>query len=150
MPGARGRAVSAVELTLLDVTLEFLSAGLAAGALDLRGGGLRGGRWSLDLQARRPALRLRAVEYVPGVRVSGEVLRFGTRKERARLRVEGPGAPNGTLTIERGRITGRLAGKRVSATVPGAGGASAAAGRSASRAELARLARRLSQRPRVR
>ena len=149
--GARGRAISAVELTLLDVTLEFLSAGLTADTLNLRGGGLRGGQWSLNLGARRPALRLRRVEYLPGVRVTGAVLNFGGRKEGARLRVEGPGAPNGVLLIERGRITGRLGGRRVSAEVPGAGDASASrAAWSTSRAELVRLGRRLVRRPRLR
>ena len=149
--GTRGRAISAVELTLLDVTLEFLSAGLTAAGLDLRGGGLRGGRWSLNQGARRPTLRLRQVEYLPGVRVSGAVLNFGGRTERARLRIEGPGAPNGVLAIERGRITGRLGGRRVSAKVPGAGDASASrAAWSTSRAELVRLGRRLARRPRLR
>ena len=149
--GDRGRAISAVELTLLDVTLEFLSAGLTAAALDLRGGGLRGGWWSLNQGARRPTLRLRQVEYLPGVRVSGAVLNFGGRTERARLRVEGPGAPNGVLAIERGRITGRLGGRPVSAKVPGAGAARASrAAWSTSRAELVRLGRRLARRPRLR
>jgi pimeloyl-ACP methyl ester carboxylesterase len=111
--GARGRTVSAVELTLLDVTISLASASLTGPSAKLRGGGLRGGRWSVNLQADPPVLRLRRVEYVPGVHVSGAVRRFGGRREEAHLRVTGRGAPNGVLRITREGITGRLGGKPV-------------------------------------
>jgi pimeloyl-ACP methyl ester carboxylesterase len=149
VPGPRGRAISAVELTLFDVTVEFLSSVLASDRLDLRGGGLRGGRWSLDLGERRPTLELRAVEYLPGVRVSGEVRNVGTRREQASLRVFGPSTPDGALRIGRGSITGHLGGERVRTGAPGA--ATAAGARTTiTRSELVRLARGLARRPPLR
>jgi pimeloyl-ACP methyl ester carboxylesterase len=149
--GERGRAISAVELTLFDVTVELLSSALVGDSLDLHGGGLRGGHWSVDLGARRPVLRMQAVEYMPGVRVSGTVRALGTRRERAGLRVSGPGAPDGVLRIGRKWIAGRLGGKPVRSRVRGlAAATAAAAGWKVSRADLLRMARRLAQRPRLR
>jgi hypothetical protein len=152
VPGRRGRAISAAELTIFDVTVEFLSTVLAAQDLNLRGGGLRGGRWTLNLNASRPVLRLYSVEYLPGVRVSGSVSRIGTRRERATLRLSGPRTPDGVLRAGRRFIVGTLDGQRVRARLPGAS-ASAASAAPASRAERARmlrLARRLAERPRLR
>jgi pimeloyl-ACP methyl ester carboxylesterase len=145
VPGLRGRAVNAVELTLFDVTVEYLSSALSGQTLDLRGGGLRGGRWSLDLNARRPVLRLKGVEYMPGVRVSGTVQRVGTRREHSILHVYGPRTPDGVLVIGRKRIAGRLGGKVISAPAPNltASGAST----EVSRQDLLRVAGRLAQRP---
>ena len=145
VPGVRGRAVNAVELTLFDVTVEYLSGVLSGQTLDLRGGGLRGGRWTLNLNARKPVLRLRGVEYMPGVLVSGEVRRLGSRREHSILRVYGPRTPDGVLVIGRKRIAGRLGGKVVAAPAPNLTASAARAG--ASREDLMRLARRLAQRP---
>jgi pimeloyl-ACP methyl ester carboxylesterase len=149
VPGVRGRAISAVELTLFDVTVEFLSSLLAGDSLAVRGGGLRGGRWSLDLNMRRPTLELHAVEYLPGVRVSGEVRALGTRRQRALLTVSGPRTPDGVLRIGREVISGELGGERVRTRAPGAASA-AAAGSAVTGAELTRLARRLAERPLLR
>jgi hypothetical protein len=149
--GERGRAISAVELTLFDVTVELLSTALAGNSLDLHGGGLRGGRWSVNLDARRPVLRMHAVEFMPGVRVTGTVRALGTRRERSRLRVSGPRTPDGVLRIGRKWITGRLGGRPVRSRVrAAAAGTAAAAGPQVSRAQLLRMAPRLAQRPRLR
>lgn len=150
VPGVRGRAISAAELTLFDVSVEFLSTALASPTLDLRGGGLRGGRWSVDLAKRRPVLRLAEVEYLPGVRVSGLVRALGTRREVSRLRLSGPGTPDGELRFEGRSISGHLGGLAVDARVAGRAAAAARAGSTAARAELMRAGLRLAQRSRVR
>ena len=148
--GRRGQAINAAQLTLFDVTLEFVSTVLAAENLDLHGGGLRGGRWSLNLNARDPVLRLDQVEYLPGVRVTGTLRKVGTRREHATLRLSGPRTPDGLLRIGPKWITGRLDGKRVRSRVPGASASaaavgstghpgSAAAGRPSARAQAAAL-----------
>jgi len=134
------------------VTVEFLSTVLAAPDLDLRGGGLRGGRWTVNLADERPVLRLYGVEYLPGVRVSGTVRGIGTRRERSDLRLSGPRTPDGVLQIGRKWITGRLDGKPVRSRVPGSRSSASAAvagPRSpVTRAQLLRFARRLADRPR--
>ena len=84
--GARGRAINAVQLTVLDVTLESLSSLFATSKLKLHGGGLRGGRWWVNLGGRNPFLRMRRIEFLPGVFVSGTVHRLGTRRELSTLR----------------------------------------------------------------
>ena len=47
--GQRGEAINALELTLFDVTVEFLSTLISANDNTVHGGGLRGGRWALKL-----------------------------------------------------------------------------------------------------
>jgi len=144
--GARGKTVSAVELTVLDVTISLASASLTGPQDALRGGGLRGGRWSVNLEAPSPVLRLEEVEYLPGIRVSGAVRSFGRRGEEARLRVTGGGAPNGVLRITRERITGRLGGKPVRAELRSAR-AQAARSTFDSRVLLGAVKRRLRHAP---
>jgi pimeloyl-ACP methyl ester carboxylesterase len=100
--GARGRTLRALELTLDDVAfgLQLSRTG--------RGGGLRGG--SFERGARWP--RLRAVQYVPGVRISGR----SDARGRLVLHILGRAASPGTLLVSRdGRVRGRLAGRRVAA-----------------------------------
>ncbi len=143
-PGVRGRAMSAAQLTQLDVTLEFVSAAFSGVSLDLRGGGLRGGRWSLNLDAKRPLLRLEQVEYLPGVVVTGTVYGIGTRRERSVLRLSGPRTPDGVLRIGLRSVTGRLGGRPLHAR-PGTA-AAASAGRRLSSARLLRLARQATRR----
>ncbi|HKH18205.1 MAG TPA: hypothetical protein VKA57_11815, partial [Solirubrobacteraceae bacterium] len=103
LSGRVGRTVSAIDATLdwLDFALSP-ALGQPAG-----GGGLRGGSFRLG---RR--LSLREVAVVPGVRVSGKELRGGA----LRLRVRGGPAARGTVRVSRrGRLTGRLGGRRVTA-----------------------------------
>jgi pimeloyl-ACP methyl ester carboxylesterase len=149
VPGRRGQAINAAELTLFDVTIEFLSTVLAAQSLDLHGGGLRGGHWSLNLNKRDPVLRLSRVEYLPGVRVTGVVRKFGTRRERSVLRLFGPRTPDGVLRFSPKRITGRLGGKPVRVRLERDSASAASARSTLTHAEALHLARRLAHRPRV-
>jgi len=114
LAGKVGQTVSAV-----DATLDFVDFALSP-AIDFtgRGGGLRGGSYRLK---RR--LSLRGVVVVPGVRVSGRQLRSGALA----LRVGGSAAAHGRVEVSRrGRLTGRLGGRRVRAQlangVPGQSG----------------------------
>jgi pimeloyl-ACP methyl ester carboxylesterase len=96
LPDATGRTLAAVRLTLDDVAF--------AGSVADEGGGLRGGsyRWSGG------HARLRALEAVDGVRLSGRP---------ARLRVAGP--VSGTVRLAGGRLRGRLGGRKVSLNLRG-------------------------------
>ena len=148
--GARGRAINAVQLTVLDVTLESLSALFASSNLKLHGGGLRGGRWWVNLGGRSPFLRMRRIEFLPGVFVSGTVHRLGSRRELSTLRLSGPRTPDGNLRIGRKTITGVLGGRPVRSRVLGASAAASAAGPAVDRDELVRALLRLGKRPRLR
>jgi len=100
--GGPGRTLRALELTLDDVAFA-----LQLSSSD-RGGGLRGG--SFIAGDRWP--RLRSLEYVPGVRVSGR----SDRKGRLVLRLSGEAASGGTISLARnGQIRGRLGGRPISA-----------------------------------
>jgi hypothetical protein len=113
-PGLRGRALSALSLTLQDVAEDAVSELiLDLGDPDLaRGGGLRAGRYRLD---GRGTLHLHGVAFVPGLRVSGRLVRFTGRRQRGRLRVSGPATPDGRLSVNGRRVSGRLGGVRVGA-----------------------------------
>jgi pimeloyl-ACP methyl ester carboxylesterase len=102
VPGIRGRAAGAVALTLADAADDALSV--------IPGGGLRGGTYRLG---NGGALRLKRLSYVPGVRVSGVVRRFGARSQRGAVRVSGPRGARGLLRIRGLRFSGRLGGRRV-------------------------------------
>jgi hypothetical protein len=117
VPGRRGRAVRAVEVTLFDVAEDLLGELLTSGSLRLGGGGLRDGRWSIDFEARRTPLALRGVVVVPGVRVTGMVRDFGRRRQSARLRLSGPATPDGLLELDGKEVRGRLGGTRVRGTI---------------------------------
>ena len=100
--GGPGRTLRALELTLDDVAFAL------ALSSKVGGGGLRGG--SFIGGAHWP--RLRSVEYVPGVRVSGRPNKSG----RLVMRISGEAASRGTVVLARdGRIRGRLGGRRVAA-----------------------------------
>jgi len=105
-PGLTGKAGQTV--SAIDATLDFVDFALSP-AIDFqgRGGGLRGGSYRLG---RR--LTLSEVVVVPGVRVSGRELHSGGM----RLRVAGSAAAHGRIEVSRrGRLRGRLGGRRVRA-----------------------------------
>jgi pimeloyl-ACP methyl ester carboxylesterase len=112
--GVRGRALTALALTLRDVGEDTLTRFIFDERdPDLaRGGGLRAGRYRLDGDNR---LHLANVTFVPGVRVSGFVRRFGAQRQSGRLRVAG--AVDGVLSLRGRRVSGRLRGKRVRAVL---------------------------------
>jgi hypothetical protein len=95
-------------VSAVDATLDWLDFALSpALGQPARGGGLRGGTYRLG---RR--LSVRGVVVVPGVRVSGNELRGGA----LRLRVRGGEAAHGRVHVtRRGRLTGRLGGRRIAA-----------------------------------
>jgi pimeloyl-ACP methyl ester carboxylesterase len=103
LAGLPGRTLGAVQLTRYDALVQWLGHALDGGR---RAGGLRGG----TITATKGGVRLRRVQYVPGVIVSGTMADDGP----ARLRISGPAAANGRLTFRQsGRVTGRLGGRRV-------------------------------------
>lgn len=99
--GKRGRTVKAVDLTIHDIIDE----------LDLfyaERGGLRGGRFNFSSDGDTV---LRALVYVPGVKISGRIDSFSFQ---GTLRVSGSKASKGTLRIGRGGVvTGTLDGRAV-------------------------------------
>jgi len=112
--GVRGRALTALALTLRDVGEDTLTRFIFDERdPDLaRGGGLRAGRYRLDGDNR---LHLANVTFVPGVRVSGFVRRFGAQRQSGRLRLRG--AVDGVLSLRGRRVSGRLRGERVRAVL---------------------------------
>jgi pimeloyl-ACP methyl ester carboxylesterase len=116
VPGARGRVLAAIELTLRDVGDDALTAPIVDPEdPDLaRGGGLRAGSYRVDVAL---TLRLRRLAFVPGVRLTGRVESFfRSRRRRGRIRVlGGRGVPSGVVTIRGTRVRGTLGGRRVSA-----------------------------------
>jgi pimeloyl-ACP methyl ester carboxylesterase len=132
--GRRGRALTALALTLRDVLEDSLTSLI----LDLndpdlsRGGGLRGGHYRV---AGNGTVTLHAVEYVPGVRVTGRIRRFGERRQHGRIHLSGRATPDGVLSLRGTRARGRLGGRRVRTRL------FASAGANAARARLARLPR---------
>jgi pimeloyl-ACP methyl ester carboxylesterase len=128
-PGRPGKTLRAVEETLQDVGEQYL--GIAANRrkaprLGTRVGGLRGGsaRWTST------GIRLRRVQYVPGVLVSGFAPH--ARNATTRVTVSGPAGAHGTLRIlPGGRVVARLDGRRLTAHLPATGGAARAAASSA-------------------
>jgi hypothetical protein len=100
LPRKVGRTVRAIAATIDDLRLVLSPAMLASS-----GGGLRGGRWEIS----GPRLLLHRYEAVRGVRVTGG------GQNSLRLTVSGSEAAAGTVTLRsRGRLTGRLGGRRIS------------------------------------
>ena len=115
--GARGRVLTALALTLRDVGEDALSELiLDPNDPDLaRGGGLRSGSYRID---GRVTLTLRGLAFVPGVRLSGRLERFGMRRQGGRIRVAAAaGVPGGLLRIRGRTVTGVLGGRRVEAAL---------------------------------
>jgi pimeloyl-ACP methyl ester carboxylesterase len=126
--GIRGRAVFAVLDSVFDAVNTAVQ--LQEAKLKTRGGGLHGGSFSLadDFAG---TLRMRRYEFVPGLRLSGN-LSTGDVDITGRLSVQGPRGTSGFVQLTAGRITGRLGGRTVSYRLPG--GSSAAAGAAAASA----------------
>jgi pimeloyl-ACP methyl ester carboxylesterase len=105
VPDRVARTAAAVGLTLDDVRLALSPAFLAPA-----GGGLRGGTFRVGPRG----LVLAGYEAVGGVRVSGR-----ERGARLVLRVGGPAAAPGTLTVApTGRFRGTLGGRSVAGRLP--------------------------------
>ena len=105
-----GRTLNAAASTLTDARRQVIGAAIGTGRLPSAVGGLRNGSVRVSSIRR---LTLRDYEYIPGVRLNGRYLIDGT----TRVRITGSAAARGTLTFTRdGRVTGRLGGKRVSAS----------------------------------
>ena len=116
-PARPGRTAAAVRLTLRDGILALANGRRSLSARIVRVPALRGGRYVSAWRSRpRPAksvLRLRAATFVPGVRVAGS-LSFGAGDDFAgRLRVSGPAAAAGRLTVRDEVMRGKLGGRRV-------------------------------------
>jgi pimeloyl-ACP methyl ester carboxylesterase len=106
--GERGRALFAVLDTVTD---SIVSAGqLQDAGLPLRGGGLRGGRFTFSDDTGN--LRLRRYGFVPGLRVTGTV-RADESDLTGRVTVQGPRGVSGFLQITRTGANGRLGGRAV-------------------------------------
>jgi pimeloyl-ACP methyl ester carboxylesterase len=114
--GLRGRTLTAVRLTLRDVAEDSITEPIfdPRDPDIARGGGLRAGRYRIDAEN---TLELHGVAFVPGVKLSGRIEHFLTRRQHGRLRIGGRAAPHGVVTIQRGRLRGHLAGRRVRAAV---------------------------------
>jgi len=81
----------------------------------VRAGALRSGSYRLGL--RRGRFVLARASYVPGVQVTGSVAsgsdRHGNQELRGSLRVSGPAAAPGRLTLRGKSLRGRLGGRAV-------------------------------------
>lgn len=107
VPGTYGRTLAAVLLTVDDVRRQVIGTSLDLGETPSAVGGLRGGRATVSSSGTQ---RLRSVQYVPKVKVSGTVRANGA----ASLRVSGGGAKSGSVSISSSGnvVSGRLGGKR--------------------------------------
>ncbi|HSD80818.1 MAG TPA: alpha/beta hydrolase, partial [Solirubrobacteraceae bacterium] len=105
------KTLEALRRTVGDVDRQFLADAFAAGRATPPGarvGGLRAG----SARAERAGTRLRRVEYVPGVLVSGFLP--DAAAATATFTVAGPRAASGAVRVAGdGRVTGHLGGRRV-------------------------------------
>lgn len=118
--GRAGRTLRAVQLTFLDGVLSsfselyriVLSEGFSDDPFErgIKAGALRRGSYVFG----DAGFRFRRASVVPGVRVSGRVALVRGRNVTL-LRISGPAAARGRLTIRRGNLTGRLGGHKVRA-----------------------------------
>ena len=120
--GDRGRVLFATLDTASDArasALETLFSGL-----DVRGGGLYGGRFSGEASLEG-ALSLRRYAYVPGVKVTGRLRTSQAGQLRGTVSISGK--QSGRLTLDgRGGAHGRLGGRSVRYRQPGTSAAAAA------------------------
>ena len=110
--GKRGRTLAAARATVDDAEWVFF----ADGALKSTTDGLRGGKfkYEFDVKTRKARFVLKRLSYVPGVRLSGELLRKASGKITGRVRIRGKKAARGKLNFKpNGNVVGRLNGNRV-------------------------------------
>ncbi|MEA2323103.1 MAG: hypothetical protein QOD81_2953 [Solirubrobacteraceae bacterium] len=112
VPGGAGRTATAVAATLLDTSRQALRAALTGRR---RAGALRGGTLTIG-----DGVTLRSVEVVRGVRLSGALRVEGTTVVGARVRVSGPQAAPGVVSLRGRRLTGTLGGRRIDQRLGGA------------------------------
>jgi pimeloyl-ACP methyl ester carboxylesterase len=113
LPGrtTASKTVAAVAATVVDVRRQFIGDELAAGRSTRAGDRAAGLRAGTALAAGT-GFRLRSVQFVPGVAVSGFV--SGDRARSVTLTVAGRAAPRGRITFHPdGRVSGRLGGRKV-------------------------------------
>jgi pimeloyl-ACP methyl ester carboxylesterase len=112
LPGLVGRTMTALRLTVRDLSLESIGVAIAQGRPPRQVGGLRAGHATRD----GDRIVLRGLSYVPGVSLSGVVAADGA----ATLRVGGRAAAHGTVRISGdGHATGTLGGRRVAVALAG-------------------------------
>jgi hypothetical protein len=129
------------------VATEFFSALYTSSGPVVRGGGLRGGRWELDLRRGRELLRLHGLEYLPGLRVTGTIGQFLSRRPEGRLRVSGSAGSQGLVHWTPRLVEGELDGRPVRSQSRGAVATASAAGAAGpTRAQVLRAGRRLAER----
>src|SRR4051794_5306983 len=112
LSGLVGRTVTALRLTVRDLTRETIGVAIAQGRAPARIGGLRAGHATRDSSG----FRLRGLSYVPGMAVSGLLASNGA----ADLRITGRAAARGTVHVSQdGHLTGRLGGRTVAVALAG-------------------------------
>src|SRR3954447_2686764 len=112
LPGRIGRTVTALRLTVRDLSRESIGVAIAQGRPPARIGGAR----ARDAPRDGSGFPLHGVSYVPGVAASGLLASSGV----ADLRVTGRGAARGTVHVTKeGHLTGRLGGRRVAVALAG-------------------------------
>ena len=115
--GRTGRTLTAVARTIEDIDPSIQLAPDPGGTV-VRSTGLRGGRVIARFSPRSARVSLRRFSYVPGVTLTGG-LRSGPLGPRGTtLRIGGPAAARGSLTLTSGgELRGRLGGRPVRARV---------------------------------
>jgi pimeloyl-ACP methyl ester carboxylesterase len=108
--GRPGRAASAMRLTLRDIVDDLVFAHSSSSGRTISGAGLRAGDYVIG---SHNTLLARRLSFVPGVRISGRIARFGAKREHGRLRVSGPRGTRGVVRIRGRHFSGRLGGRRV-------------------------------------
>jgi pimeloyl-ACP methyl ester carboxylesterase len=108
LPPRVGRTAEAIRLTVDDLVFA-----LSPAFLSYSGGGLRGGSFAV----RRDRVVIDRYSAVDGVRITGVA-----RRRVLRLRIAGPAAAAGSVSVANGTISGRLGGRRVHLRYGGASG----------------------------
>jgi pimeloyl-ACP methyl ester carboxylesterase len=110
--GRPGRTLTALRRTLEDAAGQFNSALFSFDLFRAGFPGLRGGL----LKLKRYGFRLDRFEYVPGVRVTGELR--GEKLSGGFVRVSGSAASRGRFRLRSGVLIGRIGSKRARLVVP--------------------------------